>query len=755
MTVRRLFEWLTDRLSLRLALPLVLGIFAVFFIIFAYFIEMSRGYRIIEENNTRNITTLMGHLQSLVEHLLSESQTLIVQKQIAQLAVDTNILLILVVDDRDQIRAANRRELIGHELTVRNLDAIQSYLSPQDREQLGSDIKLARKTMRGLTALNREGTLILSYYPITLSPDTGKLRQFRAGLIFMLYDLRHLKEEARTEILDRTGMYVLTYILASLLLGLLLHFLVSRRVAGLLADMKSFSRGERKIPGKKRYPDEISQIFNGLGEMMSGIISRENELTSLNEDLRREIENHKKVRTELRQANEILEKIFASSAFLIAYMDRDFNFIRVNPKYAEADDRSPEFFPGKNHFALYPNEENREVFSQVVESGISWIEYSRPFEYAEHPERGISYWDWNLTPVKSPSGRVEGLILFLVNVTEKVNAEKHQRETQRLLQKMAENYPHSYISIIEKDLTIGYTAGQEFQRQNLDPNQFVGLPLEPVFGELTPTVKKNYLRTFQGLETTFELSINNQHQRYRTIPLFEESGEINQIMAVVENITDQKNAEMNIRRSLAEKEILLREIHHRVKNNMALISALLDLQALAIDDDVCSGVFKDTRDRIKTLAEAHEGIYEAEDLLHVNFARYVQSIVRHLFISHNTDQTCILSSFDIEELSLDIDTLIPIGLIINEIVSNSLKHAFAPLQKGKIEIKAYQDAGRLRLSISDDGRGHGGKINLDNTTTLGLRIIKILLAQLEGDISLRPEPGTGFYLTFPLSCKGS
>ena len=120
---------------------------------------------------------------------------------------------------------------------------------------------------------------------------------------------------------------------------------------------------------------------------------------------------------------------------------------------------------------------------------------------------------------------------------------------EKLLHKIAENYPHSYVSIIEKDLTIGYTAGQELKKTGLDSNKFIGLDLKKVFGEHEPVVKDHYLKTFQGEEQKFELFINEQNQLYKTVPLTNEAGEIDQILVVVENISDRKLAE----RELAEQ----------------------------------------------------------------------------------------------------------------------------------------------------------------------------------------------------------
>jgi len=134
----------------------------------------------------------------------------------------------------------------------------------------------------------------------------------------------------------------------------------------------------------------------------------------------------------LRESYELLEKVFSNTHIMMAYLDTEFNFIRVNNAYAEADEHTPDFYPGKNHFALFPYEENEKIFRKVVEAGQPYIAFAKPFEYAEHPERGISYWDWSLQPVKAKDGSVSSLILSLINVTDRVKSQIHIQKLNRV-----------------------------------------------------------------------------------------------------------------------------------------------------------------------------------------------------------------------------------------------------------------------------------------------------------------------------------
>jgi PAS domain S-box-containing protein len=202
-----------------------------------------------------------------------------------------------------------------------------------------------------------------------------------------------------------------------------------------------------------------------------------------------------------------------------------------------------------------------------------------------------------------------------------------------------------------------------------------------------------------------------------------------------------------LRKSLKEQETLLREIHHRVNNNMQIISSLLSLQSTQVKDERDLHLFIDSQNRVKSMAKVHERLYQSKDLSSIKFAEYGMSLLNDLFSSHRASPLIRLRA-DIEDVSFNMETAIPCGLIINELVSNSLKYAF-PDDKGEIYVSLMQYEGnRYLLTISDTGVGLPEGIDFKNTQSLGFRLVNNLTNQLEGEIELDTTNGTTFKIIF-------
>jgi len=227
------------------------------------------------------------------------------------------------------------------------------------------------------------------------------------------------------------------------------------------------------------------------------------------------------------------------------------------------------------------------------------------------------------------------------------------------------------------------------------------------------------------------------------------NGEPYQIMGTAQDISERKKAEKQIKDSLQEKEVLLKEIHHRVKNNLQVIESLLRLQSRYSKDEQVHGMFKESQNRIKSMALIHEKLYQSQDLARINFPEYIRSLTASLFRSYRVVSADIELQVELDDVCLKVDTAISCGLIINEIVANSLKHAFLQAQEGRIYIylKAESDS-KLLLVIGDDGVGIPNNLDFRNTESLGLQLVTSLAEQLEASIELNRDAGTEFRLAF-------
>jgi PAS domain S-box-containing protein len=211
----------------------------------------------------------------------------------------------------------------------------------------------------------------------------------------------------------------------------------------------------------------------------------------------------------------------------------------------------------------------------------------------------------------------------------------------------------------------------------------------------------------------------------------------------------RKRAEAQVKVSLQEKDVLLKEIHHRVKNNMQVISSLLNLQSRHIQDPAVLEMFKESQRRIRSMALIHERLYQSSDLSRIEFSQYLRNLATHLFHSYQVDSSRIQLRIEAEEVHLNINTAIPCGLIVNELVSNALKHAFPEGRSGSLDLDLRRVAGDgYVLRVKDDGVGFPETLDFRKTETLGMQIVSTLVDQINGRLALERQGGTGFTLEF-------
>ena len=216
---------------------------------------------------------------------------------------------------------------------------------------------------------------------------------------------------------------------------------------------------------------------------------------------------------------------------------------------------------------------------------------------------------------------------------------------------------------------------------------------------------------------------------------------------LLNEIEERYKVEDQLKSSLKEKDVMLKEIHHRVKNNMQIISSLLSLQTRYISDEKALDVFNDSQERIRSMALVHEKLYRSNDFSSIDFSEYIHDLVNNIL---QREYTNVETAIDVKDVEMDINKAIPCGLIINELIMNAIKHAFPDDREGTIEIVMHpQGDDSYVLTIADDGIGLPEDIDFKNTTTLGLQLVSGLVRQLQGNIDVDKTKGTKFTIIFP------
>jgi len=224
--------------------------------------------------------------------------------------------------------------------------------------------------------------------------------------------------------------------------------------------------------------------------------------------------------------------------------------------------------------------------------------------------------------------------------------------------------------------------------------------------------------------------------------------DICEVSCIAYETTDQKKMSERIKRSLEEKETLLKEVHHRVKNNLQIISSILSLQGNVVKDQHLIDVLQESRNRIQSMSFIHESLYTDAEFSSVDIRHYVHGLCRNLQYTYTLEGREIELQIEVEEIHLILDQAIPCGLIINELISNAFKHAYGPGEKGEIRIDIAEKEGLMHVCVSDDGKGIPAEWDIEESDSLGLQLVYTLTEQIDGEITLTSGEGTEYLITF-------
>jgi PAS domain S-box-containing protein len=345
------------------------------------------------------------------------------------------------------------------------------------------------------------------------------------------------------------------------------------------------------------------------------------------------------------------------------------------------------------------------------------------------------------------------LISFL-DITDKKESTKALKESQKKYKDLVELLPQPiFESNLKREVTFTNQIGFKMFGYNQE-DLARGLDLLQLLDSKDHTKAIENVQRSLKREELFVEEYNGLKKDGTSFPILVYSNTLKHedkvvgSRGVIIDLTDIKNVENNLKSSLKEKEILLREIHHRVKNNMQIISSLLNLQTKYVNDEEAVNVLKESQNRVKSMAIIHEKLYQSKDLTKINFVDYIQSLILNLFYSYNIDKKRIIPILKIEDISLNIETAVPCGLIISELISNSLKYAFPNNINGEITISLKSKQDTYQLCICDNGIGLQEDINFNDLKTLGLLLVNSLTEQIDGKMTIHREQGTQFEITF-------
>jgi PAS domain S-box-containing protein len=383
--------------------------------------------------------------------------------------------------------------------------------------------------------------------------------------------------------------------------------------------------------------------------------------------------------------------------------------------------------------------------------------------------KGEGVFDENNNPVR--------IIGTVQDITERKKAEEKLRESEEKYRNIVE-IANEGILLIDAELRVTYYNKKLMEMLGYNSEEGIGRPIwDFIREESKVAVKQNMEKRQHGINESYELELICKNGSsiwvlLNSKSLFDKDGKFTGSISMITDISKRKEAEEALANIETSRK---KEIHHRIKNNLQVISSLLDLQAeqfkgrTDIKDSEVLESFKESQDRVISMALIHEELYKGGGFETLNFSPYIEELAENLFQSYSLGNTDIRLRLDLaEDTFFDMDIAVPLGMIVNELVTNSFKHAFNDRNQGEIRIGLHREeegecilctnedcSNSFTLTVSDNGVGIPEALDVEDVETLGMQLVTSLVDQLDGELELNRENGTEFIIRFTVSNQAS
>ncbi|MCW5899757.1 MAG: PAS domain S-box protein [Flavobacteriales bacterium] len=512
---------------------------------------------------------------------------------------------------------------------------------------------------------------------------------------------------------------------------------------------------------------QVSAVFKGAeGRKViaegSITVRRENGRVVATRAILRDITHVLAAKEELQRNEAKLRALFESSEHMFWTVDPGIRITSYNHGYAGMIERLHGVRPQANAGPVQP----REGFSKPNYRAFWDAKYAKAFsgqpvrfetDVVDMAGQRVCN-EIFLSPVFGTDGRVKEVFGIGHEITEQKEAEELIREQAARLRAIFESSANMMIWTLDEGMRITscnrWFLGSAKEAYDIDfsiGDHFVERLAPRASGDPGPFMQR-FKAALKGKPQQFEVELLDTKGEPRWVECFISpivvDGHVRELSCLAYGITDRKREQMELERSLHEKEVLLKEVHHRVKNNLQIVSSIFNLQTGHVGDDPrIRDLLRESRDRIRSMAFIHESLYQNKDFSSIDLAGYIEGLSRNLMHSYSLDGRVALETA-LRPVELVLDQAIPCGLILNEIISNALKHAFPGGRAGKVRIELDREGELVMVRIADDGQGLPQGFDPRRDGNLGLELVHTLVEQLEGDIRMSGGPGVAYLLTF-------